>query len=179
MLLQLTVFAIAFDAWNYWSHRLMHYGVLYKKIHKVHHLYKTPFSFAAEYISPYELSVAGFGAVGLPMIWVRLTGELHLVTFCIWMMFVLFQSMDGHSGYDFPWGVRHFVPIWAGPRHHDLHHQRVNGNYGSVFWFWDYFMDTLINDDAIERRRRKILAERRFETRNHTRKSRLLDKRNT
>jgi sterol desaturase/sphingolipid hydroxylase (fatty acid hydroxylase superfamily) len=31
-----------------------------------------------------------------------------------WIALRLFQAIDSHSGYDFPWGLRHWFPIWAG-----------------------------------------------------------------
>lgn len=32
----------------------------------------------------------------------------------IWICLRLFQAVDAHSGYDFPWSLNKFIPFWAG-----------------------------------------------------------------
>lgn len=32
----------------------------------------------------------------------------------IWICLRLFQAVDAHSGYDFPWSLSHIFPAWAG-----------------------------------------------------------------
>ncbi|KAK4193861.1 fatty acid hydroxylase superfamily-domain-containing protein [Podospora australis] len=158
MAMQITIFFIMEDAWHYWFHRALHYGPLYKNIHKLHHTYSAPFGLAAEYASPIEVMLLGFGIVGSPVIWVLLTGELHLMTMYMWIILRLFQAIDAHSGYDFPWSLRHWLPFWAGADHHDMHHERFIGNYASSFRWWDYCLDTEAGDVAAKKRREKKLA---------------------
>jgi methylsterol monooxygenase len=159
MAMQITIFFIIEDAWHYWFHRALHYGPLYKAIHKLHHTYSAPFGLAAEYASPIEVMLLGFGIVGTPIVWVCVTGELHLVTMYMWIVLRLFQAIDAHSGYDFPWSLRHILPFWAGADHHDLHHERFIGNYASSFRWWDYCLDTEAGEAASKKRRDKKLAE--------------------
>lgn len=40
------------DTYHYFGHRALHWGPLYKHIHKVHHTYSAPFGIAAEYAHP-------------------------------------------------------------------------------------------------------------------------------
>ncbi|KAI1119523.1 C-4 sterol methyl oxidase [Nemania sp. NC0429] len=156
---QIAVFFIMEDAWHYWFHRALHYGPLYKMIHKLHHTYSAPFGLAAEYASPIEVMLLAIGTVGSPILWVSLTGDLHLVTMYIWIVGRLFQAIDAHSGYDFPWSLHHFLPFWAGAEHHDVHHERFIGNYASSFRWWDYMLDTESGPEAAKRRReRKMKA---------------------
>ncbi|EAQ88125.1 hypothetical protein CHGG_04744 [Chaetomium globosum CBS 148.51] len=54
MAMQIAIFFAVEDAWHYWMHRALHYGPLYKSIHKLHHTYSAPFGLAAEYASPIE-----------------------------------------------------------------------------------------------------------------------------
>ena len=54
----------------------------------------------------------------------------------------LFQAVDSHSGYEFPWSLHHFLPFWAGADHHDEHHHYFIGGYSSSFRWWDYFLET-------------------------------------
>ncbi|KOS18218.1 Methylsterol monooxygenase [Escovopsis weberi] len=159
MFWQICVIFCLEDSWHYWFHRALHYGPLYKSIHKMHHTYSTPFGLAAEYASPIETMLLGVGVVGSPLVVLVLCGHLHLITMYIWIILRLWQAIDAHSGYDFPWSLRHFLPFWAGADHHDLHHEKFIGNYASSFRWWDYMLDTEAGADAHKRRREKKLAQ--------------------
>ncbi|KAJ3257622.1 C-4 sterol methyl oxidase [Boothiomyces macroporosus] len=69
---------------------------------------------------------------------------MHLFTFASWLVVRLVQTIDAHSGYDFPWSIHHFIPFWAGAEFHDYHHLAFVGNYASYFRFWDYVMGTSV-----------------------------------
>jgi methylsterol monooxygenase len=127
-------------------------------IHKIHHQYSAPFGLAAEYASPIEVMMLGFGSVGCPILWCALTGDLHILTMYIWIVLRLFQAIDAHSGYEFPWSLHHFLPFWAGADHHDIHHEKFIGNYSSSFRWWDLICDTESGSAAAEKRRAKKLA---------------------
>lgn len=142
ILFQLAVFFVCEDAWHYWLHRGLHYGVFYKYIHKQHHRYAAPFGLTAEYAHPIEVMLLGFGTVGIPIVWCLFTKNLHLFTVCLWITLRLFQAVDSHSGYEFPWSLHHFLPFWAGADHHDEHHHYFIGSYSSSFRWWDYVLDT-------------------------------------
>lgn len=161
MTVQILVFFVMEDTWHYFFHRALHYGPLYKAIHKLHHTYSAPFGLAAEYASPIEVMLLAIGTVGSPILWASVTGDLHLFTMYMWIVFRLFQAIDAHSGYDFPWSLRHFIPFWAGADHHDLHHEKFIGNYSSSFRWWDFFLDTEAGPEAVKKRReRKMQAAR-------------------
>lgn len=157
MALQIAIFFVIEDTWHYWFHRALHYGPLYKMIHKMHHYYSTPFGLASEYASPIEAMLLGIGIVGSPIAVCAVMGELHLLTMYVWIILRLFQAIDAHSGYDFPWSLRHFLPFWAGAEHHDMHHEKFIGNYASSFRWWDYMLDTEAGPEAQKRRREKKL----------------------
>ncbi|AOA64062.1 C-4 methyl sterol oxidase [Komagataella phaffii CBS 7435] len=161
--LQFSVFFVLEDLWHYWFHRLFHYGAFYKYIHKQHHRYAAPFGLAAEYAHPVEVMALGFGTVGFPLLWAYFTRDLHLFTITCWITLRLFQAVDAHSGYDFPWSLHNFVPFWAGAEHHDLHHHYFIGNYASSFRWWDYTLDTEAGPEAKKEReeRMKLKAERK------------------
>lgn len=154
--LQICVFFVMEDAWHYWFHRGLHYGVFYKYIHKQHHRYAAPFGFAAEYAHPIEVALLGIGTVGSPLIWLYFTGDLHLFTICLWISLRLFQAVDAHSGYEFPWSLHHVLPIWAGADHHDEHHHHFIGNYASSFRWWDFVLDTEAGLTAKTSREKKM-----------------------
>lgn len=159
MAYQIAIFFVFEDTWHYWSHRALHWGPLYKNIHKIHHQYSAPFGLAAEYASPIEVMILGLGTVGVPIIWCAITKDLHILTMYLWIVFRLFQAIDAHSGYEFPYSLHHFLPFWAGAEHHDTHHEKFIGNYSSSFRWWDYALDTESGPEAAKRRREKKLAK--------------------
>lgn len=99
MLPQITLFFIFEDIWHYFAHQALHYGPLYKRIHKLHHKYSAPFGLAAEYAHPVETFTLGAGTIGGPLVYCWLTGNLHILTMYIWVTLRLFQAIDAHSGY--------------------------------------------------------------------------------
>lgn len=157
--IQIGVFFVVEDMWHYFSHRLLHWGPLYKSIHKIHHQYSAPFGMAAEYASPIEVMILGLGTVGTPILWCAVTGDLHIITMYLWIVARLFQAIDAHSGYEFPWSLHAFIPFWAGADHHDKHHEKFVGNYASSFRWWDKIMDTENSPEAIKLRREKKMAK--------------------
>ncbi|CAG9952981.1 unnamed protein product [Clonostachys rosea f. rosea IK726] len=159
MALQIAICFVIEDTWHYWVHRALHTKYLYKKVHKLHHTYSAPFGLASEYASPIETAILGLGVVGSPVLQLAVTGDLHLVTMYVWIMLRMCQAIDAHSGYDFPWSLRHFLPVWAGADHHDLHHEKFIGNYASSFRWWDYMLDTEAGSEAYQRRRQKKLQK--------------------
>ncbi|KAF1987044.1 hypothetical protein K402DRAFT_393195 [Aulographum hederae CBS 113979] len=160
MAMQLAIFFVLEDTWHYFSHRLMHeVPFLYKNIHKIHHQYSAPFGLAAEYASPIEVMLLGFGTVGCPILWCAVSGDLHILTMYVWIVLRLFQAIDAHSGYEFPWSLHHFLPFWAGADHHDLHHEKFVGNYSSSFRWWDLLLDTENSPEANKRRREAKIAK--------------------
>ena len=103
--------------------------------------------------------VLGAGTVMVPIVWCLVTGNLHVVTMYLWITARLFQAIDAHSGYEFPWSLHHILPFWAGAEHHDVHHERFIGNYASSFRWWDYMMDTEAGPEAAKRRRERRAAK--------------------
>jgi methylsterol monooxygenase len=162
MIYQIVIFFIMEDTWHYWAHRAMHiWPWFYKNVHKLHHQYSAPFGMAAEYASPIEVMVLGIGTVGTPILYCAITGDLHILTMYTWIVLRLFQAIDAHSGYDFPWSLHHFLPFWGGADFHDRHHEKFIGNYSSSFRWWDKIMDTDNSPEASKRRRERLIAKKK------------------
>lgn len=142
MIIQVVLFMLFEDAYHYWMHRALHYGPFYKYIHKQHHEFQSPFGIAAEYAHPIETVLLGVGTIGGPLLYVAATGNLHLITVFVWLTVRLLQTVDAHSGYDFPVSFRNWMPFWAGADFHDHHHMVFLGNYSSSFRFWDWTCGT-------------------------------------
>lgn len=158
MMYQILIFFVLEDAWHYWFHRALHTPMLYKKIHKLHHQYSAPFGLAAEYASPLEVMILAFGTVGIPVMWSAFTGDFHVVTMYSWIVLRLFQAIDAHSGYEFPWSLHNILPFWAGADHHDVHHEKFIGNYSSSFRWWDYVFGTKIGNTVETKEKRRQVA---------------------
>src|SRR6202012_4174548 len=103
--------------------------------------------------SPIEVMILGLGTVFSPLLWCAITGDMHVLTMYIWITLRLFQAIDAHSGYVFPFSLHKFMPFWAGADHHDTHHEKFIGNYSSSFRWWDWMLDTGSGPEAIKRRR--------------------------
>jgi methylsterol monooxygenase len=78
---------------------MLHTGILYKHIHKIHHKYSAPFGLAAEYAHPAEVMILGAGTIAGPLLYCYFTRDFHILTMYIWILLRLFQAIDAHSGY--------------------------------------------------------------------------------
>ncbi|THH14493.1 hypothetical protein EW146_g5836 [Bondarzewia mesenterica] len=155
MLPQLAFFFFFEDMFHYFAHQLLHTPMLYKHIHKIHHKYSAPFGLAAEYAHPAEVMILGTGTIAGPLLYCFFTRDLHIATVYIWITLRLFQAVDSHSGYDFPWSLQHIVPFWSGAEHHDFHHMAFVNNFSTSFRWWDRVLGT---DDKYLAHRERVRA---------------------
>ncbi|KAJ1741273.1 C-4 sterol methyl oxidase [Coemansia sp. RSA 989] len=150
---QVSVFFVIEDFYHYWAHRLFHYGIFYKRIHKVHHEHTAPFGIAAEYAHPLETAILGQGTIAGPLFFNYFIEQVHITTMLIWIAARLWQTVEAHCGYDFPWSTSHWLPFWAGASHHDYHHMAFVDNFASTFRWWDRIFGTDCRYQAYEARR--------------------------
>ncbi|PAV14942.1 C4-methyl sterol oxidase [Pyrrhoderma noxium] len=153
MMGQIAIFFVFEDAFHYFAHKALHYGPLYKHIHKIHHKYSAPFGLAAEYAHPAEVMILGIGTLGGPILYCYFTSNFHIVTMYIWITLRLFQAIDAHSGYDFPWSLQHILPFWSGADHHDFHHMAFVNNFSTSFRYLDFLFGT---DDKYREHKAKM-----------------------
>jgi sterol desaturase/sphingolipid hydroxylase (fatty acid hydroxylase superfamily) len=132
------VFVFIDDFLFYLSHRLLHDPRIYKHIHKKHHEYKTTIGIAAIYAHPIEFLVGNV----LPVIIGARIFHAHVITFWLWIAIGQYEITEQHSGYEFPWNPTTLLPFNSGANYHDFHHSRNQGNYASMFTFWDWFFGT-------------------------------------
>lgn len=129
------------DTYFYWMHRLVHQPVLFRRVHKVHHLSKNPSPWASLSFQPAE-------AV-LEIIWILPVQWLIPIQPSIWLAFafvILAINVMGHLNVEIYPGSWKKNPVlkWLNfSGMHNQHHQFFHGNYGLYFSFWDRMMGTL------------------------------------
>eukprot|EP00047_Mylnosiga_fluctuans_P012412 m.25893 g.25893 ORF g.25893 m.25893 type:complete len:284 (+) comp4219_c0_seq1:47-898(+) len=136
----------------YWLHRAMHHRLIYKYVHKQHHSYKNTVSYAAEYSSAIEQSVANV----IPTYSGPVLFRMHISTLLFWLFLRMWETADAHSGYVLPWSPWNAcLAIQGGTARHDFHHSHNVGSFGSFFKFWDWAMGT---DADFRSHQRKAVA---------------------
>jgi sterol desaturase/sphingolipid hydroxylase (fatty acid hydroxylase superfamily) len=141
---QVAVGYLGFDFMFYWSHRLMHDKRLYKHCHKIHHQYHSSIGLACAHEHPIESFVqllAWWLPIGFAGFMNRHNGGLHVSTIVFHHCFRWLETVDSHSGYEFPFSPMHVLPFFGGARRHDYHHREFDGNYGATL-FWDWLCGT-------------------------------------
>ena len=56
----------------------------------------------------------------------------HLSVWFLWLALRLWETIDAHCGYDFPFSPFKLVPFFGGAEQHDFHHKMNVGNYGML-----------------------------------------------
>jgi len=146
------------DAYFYWTHRLMHHRRLFRAFHNVHHLSHNPSPWASYAFSAPEAFVQG----AIFPLTVTLI-PIHPFAFGIFMVWQIFFNVVGHTGYEY--NPARFMDSWVGrflntPTNHIMHHEKIRGNYGLYFNFWDRLMRT--NHEDYERRFREVTSRPRL-----------------
>lgn len=124
------VYAVLFREVLFYSvHRLLHHPRFYAWLHKKHHQFTAPISFAAVYSHPIDHLLQNAFPIAFPMI-VR---RAHFLSLMFFAHIVLWDAAAAHSGYDF-----FRLPA---AECHDRHHEHWGLNYG-VIGLMDWLMGT-------------------------------------
>jgi Delta7-sterol 5-desaturase len=128
------------DFYFYWTHRAMHHKAIFPYVHKVHHISNDPTPWAAFSFHPLEAIVqAGFIHIAI------FTVALHPVALLIMALYQMTLNVFGHLGFEvLPKGfATGKLTKWHNTStHHNMHHSKVNCNYGLYFNVWDRLMGT-------------------------------------
>lgn len=139
LIVAIPLLLVLHDTYFYWAHRLMHHPILFRQVHRVHHLSRTPSSWAAYSFSVWEALVM---ALFVPC--AILAIPLHPIALSVFLAIMIIRNAMGHSGIEFHpqrW-VDTRCDVLTTVTHHDMHHQSLNGNYGLYFTWWDRWMGT-------------------------------------
>lgn len=112
VMLDLTVCMICHEVFAYYSHRILHYRLVYKKIHKIHHEFQAPFAITAIYCHPVEHIMNNIFPViiGFPIM------GCHIATASLWLTSAIITSLADHSGLH--------IPFVHSSEFHDYHHEK-------------------------------------------------------
>lgn len=128
------------DTYFYWVHRAMHQPNFYKRFHMTHHRSHNPTPFTAYSFAVGEAIVEYAYTPILLMVM-----PMHPSALATMLFIMIFKNAIGHCGYElFPRGttrhpiLKHMTTV----THHDMHHEKANGNYGFYFTWWDKWMGT-------------------------------------
>lgn len=120
VLLQLIGMGLITEVLFFAGHRWLHTKWLYRRVHAVHHRFRAPTAWSAQYAHPFEYAIGNVLPIGLPMVLLA----PDLLTIVLFGVLTLLNTQLVHSGYQLP------IAPWSIP--HDLHHYRVRVNYGSL-----------------------------------------------
>lgn len=129
----------------YISHAVMHHRLLYPYVHKVHHESKQVVSVASHYLHPIEYAVLRHNGSMGPYL---LGKQMHMWSLICWNIFRSYESIEAHSGYEFPWSPFRVLPFSTSSQYHDWHHSKNVGNYSDYFYFLDMIFET--NKDYLD-----------------------------
>ena len=118
-MIKLLITPILSDITFYYLHRITHFTIFYKDVHKLHHEWKTPCALCAAYTTYTEFTFCNLPTFLLPVLILR----LNWYAANLWFIFATINVINDHSGYVF---LDRSV-------HHALHHQFTNYNYGSKY----------------------------------------------
>lgn len=131
VLAHLAGLTVAAALWFYASHRFLHRPWWMKRIHRVHHEFRTSSAWAAEYAHPFEMVVANFGTLAIGVV---LLGP-NLATIYLYTVVGTLTFVGHHSGFALPW------LSWS--VHHDWHHYKYTEAFGTFG-----VLDRLLGTDA-------------------------------
>lgn len=141
--LSVPLFVMFTDGVVYWIHRLLHHRLLYKYVHKGHHMWKVPTPFASHAIHPID----GF-LQGLPYHIYPFLFPLNKVLYLVMFVVVNLWAISIHDGdYRVPGPLQSII---NGAAHHTDHHYLYNCNYGQYFTLWDRIGGTFRTPRAYE-----------------------------
>lgn len=136
----LLIYFFLHDTYFYWSHRWMHWKVLYPTVHKVHHLSRPPSAWAAFSFHAYESLILSWVIPALTLI-----VPIHIGALLFMLTIMTINATLNHCGYEIlpkSWIKSWFGEVLVTATHHNLHHKHYNCNYALYFRFWDKLMRT-------------------------------------
>jgi lycopene beta-cyclase len=140
----LPLLLILHETYFYWTHRWLHRPLIFKHVHRAHHLSTHPSAFTSFAFHPVEAAVQ---ALILPALLLVL--PVHLFVLIGFLSIMTLTGVINHLGtevYPRSWIKRGWLDGWVTPSHHAHHHRRGSAHFGLYFTFWDRWMKTQRNN---------------------------------
>ena len=132
------------DVFFYFYHRLLHVNkFLLVKIHSIHHRASPPFPLEYLYNHPLEWMLGFIGPI-LGFVVVGLISPISIFTVLIFGAIRNLREIHLHSDLNLP--LLSKIPLISKTKHHDDHHSLLDGNYSSIFVWWDKVFKTELPD---------------------------------
>ena len=126
------------DCALYWGHRALHLRPLYRRIHRIHHRWRTPSPFTSLAVHPVELATFQFFSL-VPIF----LFPLHPAGVILILIYQQVVSVLDHSGVRF-----HSVFPWQAPAaFHDDHHIYFHVNFTQNMHLWDWIFGSWRRED--------------------------------
>lgn len=138
--LSIPLYIVLHDAYFYWMHRAMHHRKFYKFFHMTHHRSHNPTPFTAYNFAPLE-AIVNFSFLPITLLLIPIHNDAIYVV----MTIMIFKNASSHAGYELmprTWAKLPVLGWLTTVTHHDMHHERGNGNFGFYFTWWDKWMGT-------------------------------------
>ncbi|XP_067910184.1 lathosterol oxidase isoform X2 [Heterodontus francisci] len=130
VILSMISFLFFTDMCIYWIHRFLHHRLVYRHLHKPHHIWKIATPFASHAFHP----VDGF-LQSIPYHIYPFLFPLHKLVYLGLYVFVNIWTVSIHDGnYRVP---KILEEVINGAAHHTDHHLYFDYNYGQYFTLWD------------------------------------------
>ncbi len=128
------------DMYFYWSHRLLHLNLFFKRFHLVHHQSRVPTAWTAFSFHPVE---AILQALILPVLLLLFpTHWLVVISFLTLMSILGIINHLGHEFYSQKFRTMKPFTWLISATHHQAHHRQIHHNFGLYFNWWDLWMKT-------------------------------------
>ncbi|KAM3830752.1 lathosterol oxidase-like isoform 2-T3 [Vipera latastei] len=140
-----SIFSFLFftDMCIYWIHRFVHHKLLYKRLHKPHHMWKIPTPFASHAVHPLDGLLHSLPYHIYPFLF-----PVHKV---VYLGLIVLGSIWSSSIHDADYRVPNLLkPIINGAAHQTLHHLFFNYNYSQYFTLWDRIGGSYKNPSSFE-----------------------------
>lgn len=131
LLAELVGMSVASIVWFYISHRFLHRPWWMKRVHRIHHEFRTSAAMASEYAHWVEFVFGSFMTLGIGIVLIMPS----LPGLYLYALLAMTTVLVHHSGYALPWAS------WA--VHHDWHHFRYKECFGTIG-----VIDRLLGTDA-------------------------------
>eukprot|EP00043_Microstomoeca_roanoka_P029330 m.21503 g.21503 ORF g.21503 m.21503 type:complete len:301 (+) comp9126_c0_seq1:422-1324(+) len=135
---KIIVGVLAADAYNYWKHRLLHHPSVWA-IHRTHHQFKDPNTFAGFAIHPIEALLTFFPVLFVCQTFLKLWWSWHVP------VIALFTALNFylHCGFEITVLEKFLNPLLINTStFHNVHHEKTTRHFGEMMTLWDRLCGT-------------------------------------